>query len=109
MIMLNFTSHDLAFMTQRGSDVRHVEKQFAFFNSGFDFANINRNVSIGDGIVRFSDEDVQHWIFFYEQLSQKKEIVKFVPASGAASRMFKDLYEALQSKTEHLSDKAKHY
>jgi predicted RNase H-like HicB family nuclease len=109
MIMLNFSTQDLAFMTQRGSEPKHVEKQFAFFKSGFDFANINRNVSIGDGIVRFSDQEAMKWICFYEQFAQKKEIVKFVPASGAASRMFKDLYEALQSETNNLSDKAKHY
>jgi len=105
--MLDFTSKDLAFMEQRGSDPKHVEKQFAFFKTGFDFANINRNAAIGDGIVKFTDLEVAHWVSMYEFLSQKKEIVKFVPASGAASRMFKDLYEAMD--TEALSDKAKYY
>jgi hypothetical protein len=105
--MLDFTSKDLAFMAQRGSDPKHVEKQFAFFKTGFDFANINRNVSIGDGIVKFSEKEIEHWIHVYDSFAQKKEIVKFVPASGAASRMFKDLYETLQN--EILSDKAKLY
>ncbi|MCL2290135.1 MAG: DUF4301 family protein [Bacteroidetes bacterium] len=107
--MLDFTSRDLAFMAQRGSDPKHVEKQFAFFKTGFDFANINRNVSIGDGIVKFTDLEVEHWLSMYELLAQKKEMVKFVPASGAASRMFKDLYEAVHPETTSLSDKAKHY
>jgi len=107
--MLNFTSRDLAFMTQRGSDPKHVEKQFAFFKTGFDFAHINRNASIGDGIVKFTDLEIEHWLSIYELLSQKREIIKFVPASGAASRMFKDLYEALHPETSSLSDKAKHF
>jgi len=105
--MLNFTSLDLAFMAHRGSDPKQVEKQFQFFKTGFDFANIQRNVSVEDGIVKFANPEIEKWIEVYEQMAQKREIVKFVPASGAASRMFKDLYEALQ--TETLSDKAKHY
>jgi hypothetical protein len=105
--MLNFTLQDLAFMKQRGSDPNHVEELFAFFKTGFDFAHINHNVAIGDGIVSFSDKEIERWIKIYESMSQNKEIVKFVPASGAASRMFKDLYEALQTKS--LSDKAKLY
>jgi hypothetical protein len=104
--MLNFTPQDLAFMAQRGSTPEQVEKQFDFFKTGFDFANINRNVAIGDGIVKFSDTEIEHWIRVYEKFSTRT-VVKFVPASGAASRMFKDLYEALQ--TEQLSAKAKLY
>ena len=105
--MLNFTSRDLAFMAQRGSNPEQVEKQFAFFNTGFDFADINSNVAIGNGIVQFSEQEIQHWITVYEEISQAKDIVKFVPASGAASRMFKDLYESLQN--DELSPKAKLY
>jgi len=113
--MLNFTPQDLVFMAQRGSDPKQVENQFDFFKTGFDFANINRNVAIGDGIVKFSEKDVEHWIQVYEKFIDRGrkfstptlEIVKFVPASGAASRMFKDLYEALQK--DNLSDNAKLY
>ena len=105
--MPQFTPQDLTFMAQRGSDPIQVEKQFNFFRTGFDFAHINRNVSIGDGIVKFSEKDVEHWIQVYEWLAQEKETVKFVPASGAASRMFKDLYEAL--KINELTPKSKLY
>jgi len=102
-----FTPKDIAFMAQRGSDPAQVEKQFAFFNTGFDFAHIDRNVAVGNGIVKFPDRDVLHWRDVYQKLAQEKEIVKFVPASGAASRMFKDLYEVLQ--TEQLTQKTKLY
>jgi hypothetical protein len=96
--MINFSSRDLAFMAQRGSNPEKVEKQFKFFTRGFGFAHIAHNVSIGNGIVKFTEPEVQHWINVYEQIVNQKVIVKFVPASGAASRMFKDLYEALQPK-----------
>ena len=130
--MLQFTPKDLDFMTQRGSDPRQVEKQFNFFKTGFDFANINRNVSIGDGIVKFSENDVMYWIQIYENFvdrgrkfstrtneklvdrgrkfsTRTLEIVKFVPASGAASRMFKDLYEVVNTDELILNEKAKLY
>jgi hypothetical protein len=107
--MLNFTPQDLAFMAQRGSEPKQVEKQFCFFKTGFNFAKINRNVSIEDGIVKFSTQKIEYWMGIYEKLSQKKKIVKFVPASGAASRMFKDLYEAVQTEELKLTDKAKLY
>jgi len=102
-----FLPPDLTFISHRGSDPAQVEKQFAFFKTGFDFANIAENVSIGNGIVKFLDGDILHWRGVYELLAQGKTIVKFVPASGAASRMFKDLYDAIQ--TEQLSQKAKLY
>jgi len=105
--MLTLTPQDLAAMAQRGSNYKQVEKQFSFFKTGFDFANICRNVSIGDGIVKFSYQEIEHWIGIYDLMSKKREIVKFVPASGAASRMFKELYEAMQ--TELLSPKANLY
>jgi hypothetical protein len=108
-MMLHFTSLDLAFMAQRGSNPDKVEKQFAFFISGFNFVNINRNACMDDGIVKFSEQDVQHWIDVYEALAQNKEMVKFVPASGAASRMFKDLYEASQTDANLWSDRAIQY
>ena len=105
--MPTFTPHDLNFMAQRGSNPQEVEKQFNFFKTGFDFANIQRNVSMDDGIVKFSEEELNKWIKLYETLSPDKKFVKFVPASGAASRMFKDLYENIQS--EILNQKGKNY
>jgi hypothetical protein len=105
--MPTLTSQDLVFLSHRGSTPEQVENQFAFFKTGFDFAHIDRNVAVGNGIVRFSEQEVQHWIEVYEKMAQQKDIVKFVPASGAASRMFKDLYEAFQ--TGQLSPKAKLY
>ena len=102
-----FSPKDFADMAQRGSNPTQVEKQFAFFKTGFPFADIHHNVSIGNGIVKFTNQTIEHWINVYESMIQKKEIVKFVPASGAASRMFKDLYEAMQ--TETLSEKGKLY
>ena len=105
--MPTFTPHDLNFMAQRGSYPQEVEKQFNFFKTGFDFANIQRNVTVGDGIVKFSEAELNKWIEVYETLSPQKEIMKFVPASGAASRMFKDLYE--NQKSETINPKGKNY
>ena len=103
----DFTPQDLSFLAQRGSNPEQVEKQFNFFKNGFDFAHIDSNVTLKNGIVSFSEQEIQYWITVYEDMAKTKEIVKFVPASGAASRMFKDLYDALQK--EELTQKAKLY
>ena len=103
-----FSPPDLILISHRGSNPVQIEKQFAFFRTGFDFANIAGNTYIGNGIVKFLDGDILYWRGVYELLAQGKTIVKFVPASGAASRMFKDLYDALQAE-QQLSQKAKLY
>lgn len=45
------------------------------------------------GILRMDDASIKHYISCYQRLSKGKRLLKFVPASGAASRMFKDLYD----------------
>lgn len=93
--MIPFTTQDLEFLHHRGSDPQQVEKQFSFFYEGFPFANLNRIATIGDGIVKLDDSQITFYNQFYDQQTSQKEIVKFVPASGAASRMFKDLFDFL--------------
>lgn len=90
-----FTSKDLEFMQQRGNDPQLVEKQFAYFVRGFPYINLDRIATVKDGITVIENHSLPELIAEYDQLSKKKHIVKFVPASGAATRMFKDLFEAI--------------
>ena len=86
-------------MKQRGSVPEDVQKQFSFYEKGFDFANLSRAATISDGIFCFSDKEIDYLIQQYYSLLQGKKVVKFVPASGAASRMFKELYDAMSQTT----------
>jgi len=101
-MQLEFTFEDKEFMTQRGSDPVQVEQQFANFEKGFPFADIDRPATVDDGILRLDEEETAALEAEYPYAIEGKKIEKFVPASGAASRMFKDLYALLG---DNLDDK----
>ncbi|MDR1678598.1 MAG: DUF4301 family protein [Prevotellaceae bacterium] len=77
-------------------DVATVKEQLANFRNGFPFLKIEKAAEIGDGILRLGEAEIVHYEGVWKNyLASNKEIIKFVPASGAASRMFKDLFEFL--------------
>lgn len=89
--MIEFTSADREQMRIHGFSTETVQRQFSKFITGFPFSNIQRAATVGDGIIRLSEIEKKNLLDKYEQLTDNKTIYKFVPASGAASRMFKDL------------------
>lgn len=102
--MIQFTEKDLVYMQKRGNDPDKVKSQFQYFHTGFDFANLQKAATVGDGIIRFTEEKKRSLLDQYDQLIAGKTICKFVPASGAASRMFKDLVN-LHTATDAASQK----
>lgn len=90
-----FTEKDLAQLAARGVDPRRVEEQLEAFRTGFPYLKIDRAAVVGDGIVRLEPERVQELAATYGRVVAEGRVAveKFVPASGAASRMFKELYE----------------
>ncbi len=83
-------------LSQAGADVMEVEKQLEYFRKGFPYLHVMRAASIGDGILKPDESETVQYITHYEQRQQELSIVKFVPASGAASRMFKQLFAYLE-------------
>ena len=61
--------------------------------NGFPFLNVVRAASPGDGVLTLSDTEAAAAAERYEQAAAGLSVVKFVPASGAATRMFKELFE----------------
>ena len=104
---IQFTPEDIQFMQARGSNPEDVQRQFSFFEKGFDFVNLDRPATIDDGIVRLEEEQIEELVEDYNQLVAGKTVTKFVPASGAASRMFKELYSYLESESDEVVVKAK--
>ena len=94
--MITFTPSDLDFMQKRGNSPEAVQNQFSFFEKGFDFANLQAAATIGHGIVKLSDGERNDLIANYDQLTSGKSLLKFVPASGAASRMFNEIFSFLE-------------
>ena len=88
-----FTSNDIAQIEARGLSLAEVEQQIENFRSGFPSLPIVRAASVGDGILRLDDEELKNAEARYEEESKKLRTIKFVPASGAATRMFKELFE----------------
>lgn len=88
----SFSQQDLAFIQTRGSDLAQVETQIANFKSGFPFLHLHKAATVGDGVIRLSEEEVAANVTAFEEALANLEVVKFVPASGAASRMFKHLF-----------------
>ncbi len=94
--MTQFSQSDIEQITKHGLTIETVEQQLHDFLTGFPPADIISAATIGNGVNRMlSDEYAAH----YNNNKDKYKIVKFVPASGAATRMFKDLFEFLTSGT----------
>jgi hypothetical protein len=93
-----FTQTDMQQLDEKGISITRIEEQLSHFKRGFPYLSIQASASIEKGI-RWIPENEQG--FFLDKwevyLKENKKIVKFVPASGAASRMFKDLFEFLDS------------
>lgn len=87
-----FTTEDKSQIHQLGLTLEKVERQLKNFREGFPFLNIQKEATIGSGIFKMSEEEVDKYSKCYDQNKQGLKVLKFVPASGAASRMFKDLF-----------------
>ncbi len=92
-----FSESDLTLLAQKGITESTVLEQINYFKQGFPYLNLKAAASVSNGIIQWSDDRVSHYVDFYQEHLSGKKIVKFVPASGAASRMFKDLFELLQN------------
>ncbi len=93
-----FTPEDLDLFAEKGIDVHTVEEQLASFKSGFPFLRILSSASVGNGILSLDEQQTQYYLDLWEgYLKDNHKVVKFVPASGAASRMFKDLFAFLSA------------
>ena len=88
-----FNQQDFNQIANKGMDMQVIQKQIDHFVAGFPFIRLARPAVAGDGILKFNDEDQQFYLKYFEDKLPSLQVVKFVPASGAASRMFKHLFE----------------
>ena len=91
--ILMFTPEDIKTLEEKGVAVNEVEAQIDRFKIGFPFLKIADSAQIGNGIKSLSPEEEDAAIARWQKyLADGGEVCKFVPASGAASRMFKSLF-----------------
>jgi len=91
-----FKPEDINQVVSRGSQIDSVEQQIWNFKTGFPFIQLIEAASQYHGLIQLSDGQIEKYVsIFEEKVAEGIELLKFVPASGAASRMFKSLFSAL--------------
>lgn len=91
------TQEDKELLLKKGISEAQIAEQLACFEKGFPYLELSAAASVENGGILVADADLQEkylkaWDAYKDG---DKKIVKFVPASGAASRMFKNLFEFL--------------
>lgn len=95
--MMKFTEKDKKQLADKGINATTVTAQIETFKEGIPFVALKSAAVVGEGIYKFSTEEEKQLIAAYDQSAEALEVLKFVPASGAASRMFKALFSFLDS------------
>lgn len=98
-----FTQKDLHQIAEKGILIDDINRQIKYFQNGFPPSNVSMTATPGKGIIVLSEGDEQHYRDVFMNNGPDFQLVRFIPASGAASRMFKSLYEAL-SELDRLSE-----
>ena len=91
---------DLEQIKERNVTEEQVERQVAQLKRGTTFVKLIRPATIGDGILKMSPEQVDEMNQTFDADKEYYQFTKFVPASGAASRMFKDLFAFIENGVE---------
>lgn len=105
------TKEDLQQIEDYGLPLQQVYRQLETFSIGIPPMDIVTSASVGNGIQVIPKASQQKLVDLYEDRKDKLDIVKFVPASGAATRMFSFLHHFLEKydpETESLSKFLKH-
>ena len=92
-----FTDQDLHQLRLRGITPDEADTQMALLRQPPRAVVLDRPCTVGDGIVRIDPGQQDDILSAGRRASAAGRVQKFVPASGAATRMFKDLIGALAS------------
>lgn len=90
--MNNLTEKDKELLSHKGITEEALNEQVTIFKEGIPPIHLEKAATIGNGIIEFSKEETAKYAAIYQKKKQGISILKFVPASGAATRMFKSLF-----------------
>lgn len=93
---MDFSEKDIKQIEQHNLSVKKVKQQISQFERGINYTNIDSAATVGNGILQLSYENISEYISLFDKQKDHISIVKFVPASGAATRMFKFLFRFLK-------------
>ena len=86
-----FNQDDLQLMSKLGISESQVRAQMALFQKTSGYLCLHRPCTIGDGIQEIPSSETEVLISLQEEAAREGRFLKFVPASGAATRMFQDI------------------
>ena len=98
MDQFNFSKKDIEQIKETGQTPDKINSQLSLFHRGTPFVKLDRPCTVDDGITKLSDEMIRQCMHLYETRRGGGKLIKFVPASGAATRMFKKLIHAYHAK-----------
>jgi len=95
--MIELSPKDLEQLDSKGISKEKVKNQIQTFKEGIPFVQLSQAAVVGNGILRFSEKEQLDLLQYFEDHRGRLDLLKFVPASGAASRMFKAMFNFLDS------------
>lgn len=90
------TQNNMLQIKSQGLSEAEVKKQLQIFERGIPFANIVEAASVDKGIFLYSEKEQEDFVGLFESKKKDLDLLKFVPASGAATRMFSFLHQFLE-------------
>ncbi|MEJ6792830.1 MAG: DUF4301 family protein [Lacinutrix sp.] len=94
---MNFTTLQIQQIEDKGLNVEKVLSQIEIFKTGLPCISLKSAAILGHGILSLNEDGNLDYLSFYNKHKEQLKIIKFVPASGGATRMFKFLFEFLES------------
>ena len=88
---MGFSSHDFVKIYEHGVSLQNIQNQLDFFKNRIAKTDLVETAMVLNGILKLSENDLQQKATFFDTMKPSLKLNKFVPASGAASRMFKFL------------------
>jgi len=92
---VNFTEKDIKQIVAKGLTLDEVKAQIDLFKAGLPYVNLKDTATVDSGIIKLSSPEKIQYIQEFQKRRDDISILKFVPASGAATRMFKFLFQFL--------------
>jgi Domain of unknown function (DUF4301) len=92
---------DIETLSSKGISADRIQELVNIFAHGSQMLKLERPCTAGDGIVRLDASESHKYLELYENFTKHGSILKFVPASGAASRMFRHLYHYSADNLNH--------
>ncbi len=92
-MFIMFSTKDLNQIAARGITMETIEQQILDFKNGYPFTRLQAPATRENGIRTFNEKEIHELITNFDRTAKDMKLVKFVPASGAATRMFKHLFE----------------